>query len=147
MGEFPHDLVLITEHQKPGGSGAEHTLFVARHCADPVQKFPVFEIRPDMTGAQRLHPAAVPLDGVRRKNIHGHLLHDAGILRDLGLIAHHGTHFVAGAVIIAFAVPPVGTRKGVGSDIHGFVLPVGTGNVDDDDPVSAAFHDLDVALR
>ena len=33
------------------------------------------------------------------------------------------------------------------ADINGLVLPVGTGNVDDDDPVSAAFHDLDVALR
>ena len=146
IGKLPHDLVFVAEHQKPGGSGAEHTLFVACHCADPVQKFPGFEVRPNVTGAQRLHPAAVSLDGVRRKNIHGHVLHDAGILRDLGLIAHHGTDFFPGTMVVAFTVPTVGAGKRISTDIDGLVLPVCPGNFNDDDPVAAAFYDLDVAL-
>ena len=100
-----------------------------------------------MTGAEIIHALAIAADGVPVKAVYCHSIHDAGVLRNIRLIPHHGAHFILGAAVITLAIPAICSRKRIDTSIDGFVVAVGAGYFDDNNLVVTAFYDLYIAVR
>ena len=100
-----------------------------------------------MTGAEIIPALAIAADGVPVKAVYCHSIHDAGVLRNIRLIPHHGAHFILGAAVITLAIPAICSRKRIDTSIDGFVVAVGAGYFDDNNLVVTAFYDLYIAVR
>ena len=100
-----------------------------------------------MAGSEIIHALAIATDGVPVKAVYRHSIHDAGVLRNICLIPQHSAYFIFGAAVITLAVSTVCPRKRINACVDGFVVAVGAGYLDNNNPVAAAFDNLHIAVR
>ena len=100
-----------------------------------------------MTGAEIIHALAIAANGVPIKAVYRHSIHDAGVLRNIRLIPHHGAHFILGAAVITLTISTVCPRKRINACVNGFVVAVGAEHFDNNNLVAAAFYNLHIAVR
>ena len=100
-----------------------------------------------MTGAEIIHALAIAADGVRIKAVYRHSIHDAGILRNIRLISKHSAYFIFGAAVITLTISTVCPSKRISTCVDGFVVAVGTRNLNNNNSVSAAFDNLHISVR
>ena len=100
-----------------------------------------------MAGAKIIHALTIAADSVHIKAVYRHSIHDAGVLRNIRLITHHGAHFIPCATVISLAVPKVCSRKRINAHVDRFVVAVGAGYFDDNNLVTATFYNLHILVR
>ena len=100
-----------------------------------------------MTGSEIIHALAIAADGVPVKAVYRHSIHDAGILQNIRLISKHSAYFIFGAAVITLTISTVCPSKRISTCVDGFVVAVGAGNLDNNNPVAAAFCNLYISVR
>ena len=100
-----------------------------------------------MAGSEIIHALAIAANGVRIKAVYRHSIHDAGVLRNIRLIPHHGAHFILGAAVITLAISTIRSRKRINTCVDRLIVAVSAGYFDDNNLVAAAFYDLYIAVR
>ena len=100
-----------------------------------------------MAGSEIIHALAIAANGVRIKAVYRHSIHDAGVLRNIRLIPHHGAHFILGAAVITLAISTIRSRKRINACVDRLIVAVSAGHFDNNNPVAAAFYNLYISVR
>ena len=118
------------------------SVFSTGYSADAGQKMAGNGALPCGSGMQIGKPDPVAADAAGIQAVRGKFFQNHGVLGLIRPVAQHGAHLVRTAAVIPLPVPEVGAGKRICSDIDRAFMAARPRDLDHDDPVAAAFHDL-----
>ena len=106
--KLPHNIVLVSEHQKPRRGGMLFTVSANPNRTQFHQEILILQGFPDVARAGQAHSLPVAADAFTVENGHIHFVQHQHILSLHGSIPHHSLVFFLGAAVISLAVPAIG---------------------------------------
>ena len=147
IGQFVRNGIEVGKANKSRNRRMNLMVAASLGRADLHQELVVRQAVPDVIGMKVRKQRPITPQGVRIQVGHRPLLKHACVGRDLTLIANHRLDRLARTPVIPFAVPSERTPEDIFANIYRTILSLGSRHFDDDNVLSAAIHNLHVALE